>query len=483
MKLQDIKGPLLLYMCRGASVHGHWEPVLGPAPGPHVQLYKEVHVRCNGNATQSSLLLLPGIGSMVLDVLFNYTMVDWSCNSGLSSLEAMLCAVRVWKSMRACSFVCRTWRDALQPFSSLTKICHHALQIPVGISEELLKTLKLPTVSEAVRAITFAAPRWNAGLRIPRSASFQGKAWPGQISQVQLKSQMSADEDHFLKGPSAASVNRYAPTFLKFAKKMLQLPLPWKTKPYCTGVITTGDGRQFATCDLQEFSGKNNKSSCVLAQADHEGHMNLFSCDGAAIVPNHGDLEPLVSQGLRFRSISRHWRASSKKAIRPTDPCDFYMPECTATSPCEDCKNDVEGRRRLGHSDLLGGYVLEFMDGPRQISLEINVKILPFHATSKDSSLVSELESLLPWCGSVDSSSDSDDDDEDHEDDDESDEDQEDVEDEDDGEDAEDDGEDLEEEDAERDAESDGEAEGCSRSEGPLRRRLRGKQPPPPTWR
>ena len=82
---------------------------------------------------------------------------------------------------------------------------------------------------------------------------------------------------------------------------------------------------------------------------------------------------------------------------RPTDPCEYDFPECTKASPCERCKKDVEGRRRMGHSHVFCAYVLEFKDGLRDVLLEIEVKILPFHTPSNDLLLLSELESLLPW--------------------------------------------------------------------------------------
>ena len=403
----------------------------------------------------------------------------------------MLSAVRLWKNMRVCSFVCRTWRDALQPFSSLTKICHRALQIP-ALSEESLKTLKLPTVPEAVRAITFGAGVWNVAdgreaFRITESTLFKGKAWPAQISRVELMIQID-DEEDFRIGPSAALLNKYIQPFLKFAKKMLPIPQPWRTKPFFSHASLGETMRyrfsRFAICELQApVLDQNKKSSGVLVLANDWSDITLFSDDATIFASRDWEplhpllaLAPLLSQGLRFLRITPSWSSSRMPPKRPTDPCECNFPECKEASPCERCKKDVEGRRRMGHSHLFCGYLLEFKDGRREILLEIEVKILPFHSTSNDFALVSELESLLPWCGSEDSSSEAGDDDEDHSDDDESDEDQADVEDEDDGEDA-------EEEDAESDAESDGEAEGRSRSDEPLRRRLRGKQPPPPAWR
>ena len=421
--LRHIKGPLLLYICRGSSVHGVWEPVIGPAPGPDVKVYQEVAVHLNGHAPAQASLLLPGIDSSFLDLLFNYTGVDWSCNAGFSSLEGMLCAVRLWKSMQACRSVCRTWRDTLQPFSSLTKICHHALQIPAEISDETLKMLQVPTIPEAVEATTMVAGLWNASLMIPRSMPFKGKAWPAQVSEVRITTEMSESEDHFLKGPSAAALDKHAPALLKYAKGMLPLPLPWVTRPYTRGLSTTGDGRQYAHCDLQESfqRGKNSTSARVFVRTNAEGSMELLSRDGSTLLPSQSGSEPLRLQGLRLQSISRRWSTSTQRPKKPTEPCDpnFGIEWCQPNSPCEMCQKDVDGRRRWGHSNLFGSYILEFMEGQRQIDLEVKVKLLGFYATSNDASLISELYSLLPRSGfesGTDPSSDEDDDEDDDQD-------------------------------------------------------------------
>lgn len=430
LKLEDMEGPQLLYICRGHGLHGLWEPVLGPAPGPDVKLHQEVAVRLNGDASTQSSLLLPGIGSIVLDFLFNYTFANWrggfsfSGIWGLSSLEAILCALRLWRSMQVCSSVCRTWRDTLQPFSDLTKMCHHAMQIP-ELSEELLEAVKLPTVPELVRAIKFSSTCWNLTLMLPRSSFFRGKAWPAQISEVQLQTEMSEDEDHFLEGPSAAFLNQHAKAFLKAAKDMLQVPLAWNTRPHCRGATTMGDGRRFATCNLLEESFDRGRKLCrVLAQADAEGYMELLGLDGSSMKPCHRSLAPLLQSGLTFRAITRQWRARSKKPKGPKDPCDFFL--CKEASRCDLCKKDVEGRSRLGASELFGGYKLDFTDGSRQISLEIEVKIIPFFVTSKDESLFSEVHTLLPlsesetdpWGNSSEADEDEDDDEDDDGDDD-----------------------------------------------------------------
>eukprot|EP00435_Cladocopium_sp_Y103_P057998 s223_g20.t1 len=496
LKQKDMEGPQLLYICRGSQgLHGLWEPVLGPAPGPDVKLHKEVAVRLNGDASTQSSLLLPGIGSIVLDFLFNYTFANWrggfsfSGIWGLSSLEAILCAVHLWKSMQVCSSVCRTWRDTLQPCSDLTKMCYHAVQLP-ELPEDSLEAVNLPTVTELVRAIKFSATWWNAALMLPRSSFFRGKAWPAQISKVDLKTEMSEDEDHFLEGPSAAFLNQHAKAFLKAAKDMLQVPLAWNTRPECRGLATMGDGRRFASCHLlEEFSGDRGRKLCrVLAQADAEGYMELLALDGSSMKPDRRSLAPLLQGGLRLQSITRQWRSRNKKPRGPKDPCDFFL--CKEASRCTECQEDVEGRSRLGASELFGGYRLDFTDGSRQISLEIEVKIIPFFVTSKDMSLLSELQSLLPLSDAIDpwcTSSEAEDEDEDEDDQGDSDDLGEH------GEGDEEDAEDAEDSDADEDEDQDepegqevngtgrNEATGAGGNNG-ARRRLMGKQPPPREW-
>ena len=509
LNLTDMEGPQLLYICRGSSLHGRWEPVLGPAPGPDVKIYKEVAIRLNGFDSMQSSLLLPSISFIILDLLFNYTFADW-CGGlgflrmricGLSSLEAILCALRLWKSMQICSSVCRMWRDTLQPFRSLTTIFHHALQIP-ELSEEVKPAL--PSLPQAVQAIKASARYWNDGLMIPRSVHFKGKAWPAQISHVRILTEMSQGETCCLSGPSADLLNKHAQTFLQVAKKMLPLPLPWLTRPCSRGSSSRGDGRHFAYCDLLDFphflGGRGERSFGVLARAsDVDGHMDIFSLDGAGVLPHRatrGSLAPLLLQGLTLQATTRTWSTTHMKPKGPTEPCGFIL--CKKDRRCNNCEKDVEGRTRLGASQLFGGYTLHFMDGPRKISFEIEMAIMPFFATSKDSSLVAELESLLPWFDE-DNKDDGDMDDEEESDEDEGNEDEGDADEEGDAEEEEEEEEEEEAEEGEEGedtAETEGEAqteadagaeaevgEGLTISDGPRRRRLTRKQPPPPEWR
>ena len=158
----------------------------------------------------------------------------------------------------------------------------------------------------------------------------------------------------------------------------------------------------------------------------------------------------------------------------------------------------MEGRSRLGASELFGGYKLDFTDGSRQISLEIEVKIIPFFVTSKDESLFSELHTLLPlsesetdpWGNSSEADEDEDDDEDDDGDDDGDDPDEHgegDAEDPDAEDTDADEDEDQDEQDEQDELEGQ-EVNGTGRNEvtgagnNGARRRLMGKQPPPREW-
>ena len=301
-----------------------------------------------------------------------------------------------------------------------------------------------------------------------------------------------------MEGPSAAFLNGHAKAFLKAAKDMLQVPLAWNTKPDCRGVSTTSDGRRFATCNLLESFDRGRKLCRVLAQADDEGYMDLLALDGSSMKPSQRSLTPLLQSGLTFRAITRQWRSRNTKPKGPKDPCDFFL--CKEESRCDWCKKDVEGRSRLGASELFGGYKLDFTDGSRQVSLEIEVKIIPFFVTSKDESLLSELQTLLPlserefhpWGSSSEADEDEDDGDDGDDDGDEPDEPDEHGEGDEEDADAEDPEDDAEETDANEDADQDelegqavngtGHNEVTGAGNHGARRRLMGKQPPPPEW-
>eukprot|EP00438_Fugacium_kawagutii_P005515 Skav227059 [mRNA] locus=scaffold72:918234:929362:- [translate_table: standard] len=441
-------GAQLLYIRRSSCVLGQWEPVIGPAPGPEVTIYKEVAVRqvdLQVRTAQTSVIsVASGVGSMVLDILFNFFDADWRGGIehgnvwGLSAVEAML----------DCSAVCRSWNNALLPFNNLKKICYHALQIKSPTK------LKLPTVPDAMMAIMCAGCCWNNGLKITDSSAFQGRAWPAYVSEVRLLSEMGEDEDHFLCGETPALLNKLAGTFLQVMRQMLHgIQLAWKTKPSALGMITTSNGKRFASCDLLDFVRVERQCHAFM-ETDSEGHMKLFSHDGVELLPHRWNiLEPLLSKGLRLESAVRRWTSTRLEPRGPGEPCGF--PFCQKLDiPCHICANDLQGRTRLGASQLSGGYTMEFREdaqlqaAPRRIILEMDVKLIPFFATSQDFSLVRQLWDLLPWSNT--------------------------------------DIDDIESEckdwndDSTADLEED--CDDDSIAEDPPRRRLRGKQPPPPEW-
>ena len=268
-------------------------------------------------------------------------------------------------------------------------------------SSESKVSINLPNPPDAAMAIMCAGSSWNDGLKITDTPSFQGRAWPAQVAEIRLLSQLHDDEDHFLYGPTPALLNRLAGTFLQVMRQMLSgIRLAWKTKPYTLGVITTCDGRRFASCDLLEFVRVEDNQCHAYVQTDADGHMRLLSQDGRQLVPHDWRIMlPLLSKGLRLESAVRRWTSSRLQPRGPGEPCGF--PFCQKLdTPCRVCQNDSKGRTRLGASQLSGGYTIEF-DGPsgysRKIMLELDVRLIPFFATSQDSSLVPQLGELLPW--------------------------------------------------------------------------------------
>ncbi|CAK9047081.1 cAMP-dependent protein kinase regulatory subunit [Durusdinium trenchii] len=368
--LDDWDGPQLLYVCQDSNVLGRWEPVIGPAPG---------------------------IGSMVLDTLFNFTSADWRGGIrngnvwGLSAVEAMLEALQLWHHLKACCAACRAWREALQPFGNLTKICHHALHI-----DPQLKISNLPSHQDIVRAIMFAASTWNNGLVITNSPDFLGRAWPAVVSKIRLTSEMGEGEDEFLYGPTPALLNKHADAFLQAVRQMLYgIPLPWQTRPDTRGLITMASGQRFAECDLLEMVRPEQRITLYIS-TNEDGHLQFLSLDGVPLLL-HTHIDSLVQRGLRPVSSTRRWTSSRVKPREPKEPCGF--PYCGKLSiPCHFCERDKEGRTRLGASQLAGGQTIDFVDmNGAKITLEIDVKVLPFFATSKDPSLIPQLKRWIPW--------------------------------------------------------------------------------------
>ena len=189
--LGDWDGPQLLYVRQDPSPTGRWEPVIGPGPGPTITAHREMTILLS-ESRQPSLLLHPSVGSVVLDMLFNYLHADWRggftrgrvCH--FSSLEAIIAAFGLWRGVRTCSAVCRTWQVTLKPFGDLVQICHHALQIPQE------SKLPLPTIQQAVQAIMLSGSMWSDGLSVVNFNAFLEHLWPSKVEQVELSSELNA---------------------------------------------------------------------------------------------------------------------------------------------------------------------------------------------------------------------------------------------------------------------------------------------------
>jgi len=363
-----------------------------------VTAHKEIAVLQPSTLRRQSVLLDPQVDSLVLDLLYNYTHARWRGGIGrgnllwgISAVEATIAAVQLWRGMRACSAVCQAWQAALLPFGSLKKMCHHAWQMPPT-------SLKLPCLPEAVGAIIHAGVCWQNALNVVPCPDFIGNTWPCQVSGVYLESEMSPDEYDYLDGPTPKLLHQHANSLSKAAQHMLHgLPLAWRTKLDACGETEEGDGTRFATCDLLEFtaSDREHETAACFVCKDEGGHMRLVLCDGRQLLPPDllSPLTMLEESGLQAVSVGRSWSSGSIRERSPGEPCPF----CRPPSPCRRCDSDREGRNRLGASQLNGSYSIEFLAGEKKITLDFQVKVLPFLATSKDPDLIPLLRSLVPW--------------------------------------------------------------------------------------
>eukprot|EP00439_Symbiodinium_sp_Y106_P031892 s1431_g3.t2 len=307
---------------------------------------------------------------------------------GLSPLEAFVSAFELWGQLRLCSAVCRSWREALEPFRSLTGMCRKALRIPET-------SLPLPSVQEAVRASLLFASLWNEALSMPRMAIFRRHTWPAHVSAIEISSELNPEDD-FWDSPASRLVKGKATAFGQLARQILRgLPLPWKARSSMPGRRTQGDGRRFAWLDLLDFH-RPDRPSTAYVSIDTQGHMELQLPDGSRVLPHSADvLAPLAAQGvhqtMQSRSRVSHWREPRS----PDDPCGMVGCRGSA-SPCYACKRDKQGRRQLGFSQLQAGYALEFqITSGSKISFEIEVTVLPFFATSKDLQLIDHAKVLI----------------------------------------------------------------------------------------
>ena len=402
MRLGNWDGPQLLYVRTGDPL-GYWEPVIGPGPGPFVEVHKEVSVQ-QPPSTQSSCLLHPSVGSVVLDLLFNYAHASWSGGLwsgsiyGLSPLEALVSALELWGHLRMCSAVCRSWHEALEPFRSLTGMFRKALRIPKA-SQPLL-----PSVQEVVRAILLFGRLRKDALSVPSMMIFRRHTWPAHVSAIDISSELSPEDD-VCENPASSLLEGKATAFSQFARRVLRgLPLPWKASSFMPGYRKQGDGRRFAWFQLLDFH-RPDRPPTAYVSTDTQGHMELRLPGGSRALPHSADaLGPLAAQGLRQTKQSRSWVCCWKEPRSPNDPCGRFACGGPA-SPCYACKRDKEGRRQLGFSQLQAGYALEFQTtSGSKISFEIEVTVLPFFSTSKDPQLVDHAKELLRGMQEGDSS-------------------------------------------------------------------------------
>ena len=347
-------------------------------------------------------MLMHPSSCLVLDLLLNYTHADWRGGRhsnniwGLSSLEAILTAVRLWRELRVCSAVCRPWQAALKPFASLTRVCYRALRIPDGIN------LSMPSLQDIVGTIVLSGNTWMHGLNMIHLPIFLNHAWPARVSAVELSAEKGIEEEHLWSGPTAQTVNKHAVAASQVAQQMLRgVPLPWKVRPHTTKTETR-DGRRFAGCDLLDFHHEfkpEKSAAAVFVHADTDGHMQVCLADGTELLPHSNDvLGPLINQGISVSWVTRRWASTYHQPRADGEPCGLPFCGKSRRAPCHVCSKDKEGRTRLGASQLSGGYQLHFLTADAaEITLEISIDLIPFFATSKDPSLVEQLLAVVPW--------------------------------------------------------------------------------------
>ena len=209
---------------------------------------------------------------------------------------------------------------------------------------------------------------------------------------------------------------------LNLKKSPFQGPVPSscsKLPQFVTapGLTTHNDGQRFAYNDLLDFVRPEEKACHGYLRSDAQ--LMLLSPEGRVLLPPElSVLESLQSNGLTCRTVRRGWASTGISPRDAGEPCG--MPFCGKfdDGPCHVCKADAEGRTRLGATQLSGGYALDFYDGTRKITLEIRVRLIPFFVTSKDVSLLEPIKAICPFpTDDYDVSESEDDEDEDEDDD------------------------------------------------------------------
>lgn len=402
------QAPQLLYIRQDPGVCGQWEPVIGPAPGPFVAVHREISVRSGAQTgTQSSLLLMPGVSSTVLDVLCNYSSATWRGGMtpamasdavwGQSPVQALLSAFTLFQDIMSCSAVCRTWREALNPFADLQALCYRALGLPEG------SKVRLPSIQECVCSTVLAGMFWEDPISVAGHSIFRSNAWPALISGVEISGEMGEEEDHCLRGPVCELLNKLAPTFQQVARQIFrEVPLAWKTKPRTLSLEWCGD-YQVATCDLLGLSASDTgKQTCACLAQEGE----LLALDGSRLLPPSATaLSPLKVKGLRLESSSFGKSAKVQQAKAPgsrcgTVYCSIPKEETEQEPPkegCPFCADYVNGQ--VGSSQFSGYFKMLFSTSDSKlISFTITFDFPTCFATSEGPEVISELQKLVPWC-------------------------------------------------------------------------------------
>ena len=275
-----------------------------------------------------SALFTPVVCSSVLDNLCNYFSADWrdGMNSGfhrypywgMSTVEDLVTALRLWHDIAACSSTCRAWHAALKPFANPNDLCRRALRLT--LLAPATSGLRSSSVRDAVDLVAMFAQIWWHGRCIVDMPSFQLRAWPVLVSSVELQSELREEEDDDLfDGPVGTLLNHHAPQMMDFAKKILPLPLAWKTIPRTLGVHSMS-AQRFAICELTESDSTKDQSSAAAVQVDEEGNIQLLALDGARLLPIADETLSSV-MGLQYVASTSGLHTRRVRPVPAGAPC------------------------------------------------------------------------------------------------------------------------------------------------------------------
>ncbi|CAE7267164.1 unnamed protein product, partial [Symbiodinium microadriaticum] len=260
----------------------------------------------------------------------------------------------LWYDIAACSSTCRAWHAALKPFAYPNDLCRRALRLM--LLAPATSGLRSSSVRDAVDLVAMFAQIWWHGRCIVDMPSFQLRAWPVLASSVELQGELREEEDDDLfDGPVGTLLNHHAPQLMDFAKKILPLPLAWKTIPRTLGVHSMSTQR-FAICELTESDSTKDQSSAAAVQVDEEGNIQLLALDGARLLPSADETLSSV-MGLQYVA------STSGLHTRRVQPVTVHFAEIVSRGDLEPLSSGVPS----------------------------------FFAASKDSDLLDQLRQLLPW--------------------------------------------------------------------------------------